>query len=357
MEGTLMKRFAAVVVVVLVALVPLFAKDVYLPITGAVGSFKTDARLVNPSGTKDITVVATFEPVSGNNVGTKTATIVIPKRQQRVYDDIVSTLFSGASGLGAIRLSSDDDFIATARIYSTITGGTAGQGYTGIDVSNARAKGIFQQLKSTGVSGQTGTFRSNLGFVNPSATPANIILRLYDRNSVKVNEQTISVAARSSLGPSNYFGSVSGDFTDAWASFTSDTPVIGYASILDNGTTDPTFLYAAEDTGSDVAAPSTKTFDIQARRFDFSVTPATGAVGDIRVKQGDRVKLRVTATDTVHGIGFIGNVFIPVPATLAPGQTREFEFTADRTGTFQYFCSVSCGEGHSTMDGRLIVEP
>jgi cytochrome c oxidase subunit II len=352
-----MKRIAALIVVAVVALVPLFAKDVYLPITGAVGTFKTDARLVNPSGTKDITVVATFEPVNGSTVGTKTATIVIPKRQQRVYDDIVSTLFSGASGLGAIRLTSDDDFIATARIYSSVSGGTAGQGYTGIDVSNAKAKGIFQQLKSTGVSGQTGTFRSNLGFVNPSSTSASVVLRLYDRNSVKVNEQSISVPARGSLGPSNYFGSVSGDFTDAWASFTSSVPIIGYASILDNGTTDPTFLYAVEDSGSDVVGPSTKTFEIDARRFDFVVTPASGAVGDIRVKQGDRVKLRVTASDTVHGIGFIGNVFIPVPATLAPGQTREFEFTADRTGTFEYFCSVSCGEGHGTMDGRLIIEP
>ena len=41
----------------------LFAKDVYLSIGGSVGSFRTDARIFNPSQTKDIQIQAYYLPV------------------------------------------------------------------------------------------------------------------------------------------------------------------------------------------------------------------------------------------------------------------------------------------------------
>ena len=44
-----------------------FSKDVYLSIAGTVNNFHTDARIFNPSGTKDITVQAYFLPNGQNN--------------------------------------------------------------------------------------------------------------------------------------------------------------------------------------------------------------------------------------------------------------------------------------------------
>ena len=354
----MIRRFISAAIVLSAFASSVYAKDFYLPVTGSVGVFRTDARIVNPSGTKDITIVATFEPVSAAaSVGTRTASITIPKRQQRVLDDVVGALFPGVSVLGAIRLSSDDDFIATARIYATVTGGTAGQGYTAIDATQAKTKGVLQQLKSTG-SGP-GTSRSNLGFVNPGATAAAVTLRLYDKNSAKVSEQALTIPGRSSLSPANYFASVAGaDFSDAWASYTSDVAIIAYASIIDNGTTDPTFLPAVEDTGSDpvVVVPTTKTFDITARQFEF-VASGPGATGsEIRVKVGDRVKLRFISVDVTHGVAIESNLF--GGAILARNAPKEFEFTVDRAGTFTFFCTVSsCGSGHGSMEGRLIVTP
>src|SRR5437867_6909292 len=86
-----------------------FAKDVFLSIGGSVGVFRTDMRIFNPSSTKDIQVQAYLLPIGGgDNSGVQPKTITVPKRQQMVFDDVVTSLFQ-SSGLAGIRLSSSDD--------------------------------------------------------------------------------------------------------------------------------------------------------------------------------------------------------------------------------------------------------
>src|SRR5260221_9531114 len=104
----------------------LSAKEVWLSIGGttANGSFKTDARIFNPSTTKDIQIQAYYLPVGNadNSSVQPLAPITVLKRQQVVYNDVVASLFH-AGGLGAIRLKSDDDFVATQRIYAVSSAG------------------------------------------------------------------------------------------------------------------------------------------------------------------------------------------------------------------------------------------
>lgn len=108
------------------------------------------------------------------------------------------------------------------------------------------------------------------------------------------------------------------------------------------------------------AAPQDLTFHVRARTFAFE--PAV-----LRVRQGDRVTLHLTAEDVVHGFFLEGH---GIDATLFPLR-REFDlsvagkrekatavtFTAGRTGKYRYRCSVSCGAMHAFMSGELIVEP
>lgn len=75
--------------------------------------------------------------------------------------------------------------------------------------------------------------------------------------------------------------------------------------------------------------------------------------GTITVNKGDRVKLQITSTDVTHGISLPA---FGVNKRLPPGRTVEVEFTADRTGTFSFACSVYCGAGHGGMKGKLIVK-
>src|SRR5215213_5772013 len=109
-----MRGRLSVVLLFLLFTTSLFAKDVYLSVTGKANGFFTDARVFNPSFDKDITIQARYLPAgNGNNSGAQPVTLTIPKRSMKVYDDAVQSMFGGGPALGAIRLTSDDDFVAS----------------------------------------------------------------------------------------------------------------------------------------------------------------------------------------------------------------------------------------------------
>jgi cytochrome c oxidase subunit II len=83
-----------------------------------------------------------------------------------------------------------------------------------------------------------------------------------------------------------------------------------------------------------------------AKKYEFSPDP-------IRVKNGERVRLVITAID--HDHGFKLEAF-NVEQKLKKGVPTTVEFTADKAGTFPFKCSVHCGIGHGRMKGTLIVE-
>jgi cytochrome c oxidase subunit 2 len=70
---------------------------------------------------------------------------------------------------------------------------------------------------------------------------------------------------------------------------------------------------------------------------------------EIHVKKGDKVKITLTSDDGGHG-------FTIPDYNVTINGNGSAEFTADKTGTFEYHCSVMCGSGHSKMTGKLIVE-
>lgn len=100
------------------------------------------------------------------------------------------------------------------------------------------------------------------------------------------------------------------------------------------------------DAKVDAALGALKEVKITAKQFSF--TPS-----EIRVKQGERVKLIVANEDVSHGIAIPA---FNVNLTLEPGKTGTAEFVADKKGSFPFFCNVFCGSGHGAMRGTLIVE-
>lgn len=329
-----------------------FAADVYLSIGGSVGNFRTDARIFNPSSEKSIQLNAWLLPVGNNdNSAVQPRTITVPARSMLVLDDVVASVFNG-SGIGAIRLASADDYVATQRIYAQTEAGTLGQFVPGIPASSALRRGVLIQLKSSG------SFRSNVGAVNPNATPAVVTWKVRDReNRVVAEGAPITMPPYGVIGPTSvtsgfFFDTAGADLSDAWVSFTSDQPIIAYASVIDNLTTDPTFITAAEDTGED-PVQVTKTFDVEASQFTFSISPA------FNVSVGDEVTLRLSSTDVTHGFTLIGpDGATLVPAvTMSPGQAALVRtFKAQLSGTYSYFCTHTlCGSGHAQMTGAFNV--
>jgi cytochrome c oxidase subunit 2 len=76
---------------------------------------------------------------------------------------------------------------------------------------------------------------------------------------------------------------------------------------------------------------------------------------EIRVRQGETVRLRLTSEDVTHGF-LIPDLGVQ-SAPIVPGTYQEVTFVAERTGTYLYYCNVLCSHRHGAMIGTLVVEP
>lgn len=350
-----MRRTALVLVSLLIFASNAFSKEVWLSVVGSVNGssvFRTDTRIFNPSTTKDISIDAYFF-VSGNQTNATPAkkTITVTKRQMLVLDDVVSALFT-TSGLGAIRLVSDDDFIATTRIYADKgSSGTLGQFVPGLDISAAKKNGAILQLKNT-----VPTFHTNFGAVNPNNATANITWRLYDKNNNLVgsgtNETMPPFSVISPRPVAGFFNPGSADLSESWVSYTSDQPIFAYGTVSDDRTADPTLIPASEDTGAATQTlPTAKVYDVTLRTSSITFNPTPAGL-----KLGDTVLLHIHGNDTTHGFQLnspTNNVLVE-GFTLAPGTSADRTFVINEEGVFSYFCIVTtCSPGHSSMFGTF----
>ena len=93
------------------------------------------------------------------------------------------------------------------------------------------------------------------------------------------------------------------------------------------------------------APPVERTFRIQASRFAYS--PAV-----LSVNPGDRVTIELVAMDVVHGLSIDG---YNLQTIADPGQTARLTFVANHAGTFHFHCTVTCGNMHPFMTGKIQV--
>ncbi len=78
----------------------------------------------------------------------------------------------------------------------------------------------------------------------------------------------------------------------------------------------------------------------------------------VEINQGDHVTWRIvsteTAVDSTHGF-CIGGYNINL--SLEPGEFAEFEFVADKAGTYPFYCTEFCSALHLEMMGYLHIKP
>lgn len=87
--------------------------------------------------------------------------------------------------------------------------------------------------------------------------------------------------------------------------------------------------------------------EVRVEAFRYGYKPSL-----LVVKQGERVRLRVSSSDVTHGI-LISE--FKVNEVVRKGETKAIEFMAGKKGTFEIHCSVYCGPGHPKMKGQLVV--
>lgn len=127
-------------------------------------------------------------------------------------------------------------------------------------------------------------------------------------------------------------------------------------------------LFAALLVGPSVSGkaqePAVQVIEMTAKKYEYSPSP-------VRVKQGSKVQLKITAIDHDHGFavtpyaegapkGSPPGLEFPSGQTnwkLEKGEPVTIEFIARSVGTYPFKCSVFCGFGHHHMKGEIIVEP
>jgi cytochrome c oxidase subunit 2 len=108
----------------------------------------------------------------------------------------------------------------------------------------------------------------------------------------------------------------------------------------------------------------TQVVELTAKKYEYSPSP-------VHVKAGNKVQLKITATDHDHGFkiaavpdgsepsGKPGLVFVSPQECwqLKKGETTMIEFLAQTPGTYSFKCCHTCGLGHKGMKGQIIVDP
>lgn len=118
------------------------------------------------------------------------------------------------------------------------------------------------------------------------------------------------------------------------------------AGCIDQFKKDPDKYITAMPPLSGEVKNGVRVITVTAKKYEYSPDP-------IGVKQGEKVRLKITAADTEHGFGIKG---YNINQDLPLGKEQIIEFTADQAGTFAIKCTVFCGFGHGGMTGRLIVQ-
>ncbi len=162
-------------------------------------------------------------------------------------DDVLPTLF-GTMGTGALRLLAPmGALVATSRIANVAGGSSFGQGITAESMANAIPfghKGRLVGLSSS--SNPASGSRTNIGLLNPGATPIDVLLELFRADGSLVGRLAFTLGAFEQGQLNGAFAALGdADVPVGFATITTTTPgarVFGYASVINMLSGDPTWV-------------------------------------------------------------------------------------------------------------------
>jgi subtilisin family serine protease len=199
----------------------------------------SDVTILNPSSTPaslrlSFYGVSSFPPAYAYTLGA---------HQQQTWHDVLSSLFADAQDKGMIVVESTVPVQALSRTYSQITSGTTvetfGGAYVGLEGGQAlgvSGTGFFAALRSDG------SFRTNLEFVNASATPTNLTVSFFTNAGAPITSTTVNVPAdRWVQLVTPLPGGQAGAFATVQV-LSGGAQVLGWASVIDGASTDPTMI-------------------------------------------------------------------------------------------------------------------
>ncbi|OGK18059.1 hypothetical protein A2866_02925 [Candidatus Roizmanbacteria bacterium RIFCSPHIGHO2_01_FULL_39_8] len=99
-------------------------------------------------------------------------------------------------------------------------------------------------------------------------------------------------------------------------------------------------------TAGEAMTENAVTFDVEGGSFYYKPN-------ELKVKKGQKVTINFKAVDLMHD--FVVDELNVKSDTIKGGESTTFEFTPDKAGTFEFYCSVGQHRANG-MVGTLIVE-
>jgi hypothetical protein len=359
-------------VLLLAAAARLAAETITLPAAASVfgaAPFFSDVRAFNTSYVDTLDVTADYRCFIGTCAGGTRAFSLAP-RESRAFDDVCVTLFSAPDSAGAIEFThegAEGQLVVSSRLYSTAPTATVGMFVPGLKASAAFPVGVLTSIRN---GGSGAGFRTNVGVYNPSGSSLTPAFRIYDRGAlVGAAQLDAPLAPRSGAQINDVFGRVGAaalatdDAVVVVDSGSASAGLFSYAAVIDNATTDPIFVVAAEDR----AAPAVQTLVISVRAWDFS--PGGPVSAPLTLKVGATYTLVFRNSDPPgtpnarHGFSGISDLGLPSSDDISPGHDfviPSFAPQGYQRGSYPFVCTQNdCGgdpEQHNGMIGLLIVE-
>ncbi|HEY2796835.1 MAG TPA: plastocyanin/azurin family copper-binding protein [Thermoanaerobaculia bacterium] len=354
----------------------LHAEEVTLPAVASVvglNPFFSDVRVFNTSYSAALNVTATYHCFIACPAGpAPQIAIALAPRQSKAYDDMIAQAFLSPGTAGGVEFEFsgvEGQLVVTSRLYSTTPVPTVGMFIAGVESSKAHTTSVITSVRNGGANGG---FRTNAGFYNPNDAGASVTLQIFDGGAAIGTAVTQSVGGHSGAQVNNIFGVAGVGSTSTENAFivaTSATPILAYAAVIDNNTTDPIFVAGSADPPAQASAPQTRVVHVGRGGTNFVDDVSGNGVTTINV--GDTVKW-VWEGDLHHGsdagtcTSGGGNPYGGVHPEGYAGCTSDgtwvsgtqiapfsYSHTFTQSGTFKYFCDVHM----SAMTGRVVVNP
>ena len=102
---------------------------------------------------------------------------------------------------------------------------------------------------------------------------------------------------------------------------------------------------ASATSSADVTVTASRVISMTVENFTFS--PNT-----ISAKKGEKVTIRLTGVSGKHGFAVPD---LGINTVVSEGQTVDVELPTDKSGRFNFLCSIPCGSGHRDMTGTITI--
>jgi plastocyanin len=368
-----MKRTILLLVsIVAIAAICLAAGDpnrVTLPAAASIvggAPFFSDVRVFNTSYTSTIAVTATYRCFLGScPTQAPQLNFMLAPRESKAFNDMIAAAFLAPNSAGGVEFGVDsggtvDDIAVTSRLYSTAPTATVGMFIPGAVGSAAHPITFLEQIANSGP-GQG--FRTNVGAFNAGDTEVTATFSVFNGGAL-LGSQERQIPPHSGVQINSIFSAIN------QASVATDNAVVvvratgdlfTYAAVIDNNTSDPSFVAGAEDkpappgsipppptatpqppAPTPTPTPAAQTAIVSVGQGGMNFVDQRSGSSTTTIQVGDTVRWNWVGGfhSTTSGACSGGSCHPDGQWDSGAGSGMTFSFRFTQAGTYNYFCTV-----------------